>query len=70
MRANDHGWEQMAAWYDEKMGDEGDLWHRALIDPTLLQVLGPVAGQRLLDLACGNGYLARRFARLGLGSSP
>jgi ubiquinone/menaquinone biosynthesis C-methylase UbiE len=59
------GWEQMAEWWDEKLADEGDLWHRALIDPPLLQLVGAVAGLRLLDLACGNGYLSRRFARQG-----
>lgn len=58
-------WEAMAAWYDAKQGDEGDLWHRTLIDPALLRVVGPVAGRRVVDLACGNGYLARRFARTG-----
>lgn len=58
-------WEELAAWYDEKMGDEGDLWHRTLIDPGLLQVLGPVRALELLDLGCGNGYLCRRFAREG-----
>jgi ubiquinone/menaquinone biosynthesis C-methylase UbiE len=59
------GWEGLAAWYDERMGDRGDLWHRALIDPPLLRLVGPVEGLRVLDLACGNGYLARRFARQG-----
>lgn len=59
------GWEDIAAWYDEKQGDEGDLWHRALIDPPLVRLAGAVAGLRVLDLACGNGYLARRFARMG-----
>lgn len=59
------GWEQMAEWWDEKLGDDGDLWHRALIDPPLLRLAGDVAGRRVLDLACGNGYLSRRFARLG-----
>jgi ubiquinone/menaquinone biosynthesis C-methylase UbiE len=58
-------WERMAEWYDLKQGDSGDLWHRDLIDPGLLKVLGPVRGLRVLDLACGNGYLARRFAREG-----
>jgi len=58
-------WEELAAWYDEKMGEEGDLWHRTLIDPGLLQVLGQVAGLELLDLGCGNGYLCRLFAREG-----
>ena len=59
------GWEQMAEWWDEKMGDSGDLWHRALIDPPVLKLAGDVRGLRLLDLACGNGYLSRRFARQG-----
>jgi ubiquinone/menaquinone biosynthesis C-methylase UbiE len=58
-------WETLAEWYDSKQGDRGDLWHRTLIDPTLLRVIGHVAGLALLDIACGNGYLARRFARLG-----
>lgn len=57
------GWDRMADWWDEKMGDEGDLWHRALIDPPLIRLVGDVSGMHLLDLACGNGYLSRRFAR-------
>ena len=59
------GWDQMADWWDEKHGDEGDLWHRALIDPPLLRMAGDVRGLHVLDLACGNGYLSRRFARQG-----
>ena len=59
------GWAALADWYDRKQGDGGDLWHRALIDPALLQVLGEVRGLDLLDLGCGNGYLSRRFAREG-----
>lgn len=58
-------WDTMAVWLDEKHKDEGDLWHRALIDPPLLRLLGAVAGQRVLEIACGNGYLARKLARLG-----
>lgn len=58
-------WRALAEWYDQKQGDDGDLWHRALVDPPLLRLVGPVGGLRLLDLACGNGYLSRRFARMG-----
>ena len=47
------------------MGERGDLWHRAIIDPALLNVVGPVRGRRVLDLGCGNGYLTRRWARQG-----
>ena len=59
------GWDALAKWRDFRMGEGGDLWHRALIDPTLLSVLGSVRGKRVLDVACGNGYLTRRFRRQG-----
>jgi ubiquinone/menaquinone biosynthesis C-methylase UbiE len=65
MESNLLSWDQLADWFDQKQGDEGDLWHRELINPTLLQVLGDPAGMRVLDLACGNGALARRMARMG-----
>jgi len=55
----------MAAWWDEKQGEEGDRWHRTLIDPVLERVLGDVGGVRVLEVASGNGYLARRLARRG-----
>ena len=58
-------WEDMAAWWDERQGEEGDLWHRTIIDPTLFKVLGPAERQDVLDLACGNGYVARKLARSG-----
>lgn len=69
-------WGELAEWYDAKQGDTGDLWHRTLIDPTFLRVVGEVRGLRVLDLGCGNGYLSRRFARAGAvvtgvdGSAP
>ncbi|HVA92389.1 MAG TPA: class I SAM-dependent methyltransferase [Chloroflexota bacterium] len=59
------GWDQMAEWWDDRLGDTGDLWHRTLIDPPLLELCGEVGGLYVLDLACGNGYLSRRFARQG-----
>jgi SAM-dependent methyltransferase len=51
-------------WYSERQGDTGDAWHRTLIDPPLLGRLGDLPERtRVLDLGCGNGYLARRLAR-------
>jgi ubiquinone/menaquinone biosynthesis C-methylase UbiE len=63
------GWDKMADWWDAQIGDDGDLWHRTLIDPSVFKLVGDVAGQRLLDLACGNGYMSRRFARQGASVS-
>jgi len=58
-------WEELSDWYDQKQGETGDLWHRALIDPTLLRLIGDPRGKDILDLGCGNGYLSRRLARQG-----
>jgi ubiquinone/menaquinone biosynthesis C-methylase UbiE len=58
--------EGFAAWYDAKQGDSGDLWHRTLIDPGLFAAIGEIVpGTAILDLGCGNGYIARRLARSG-----
>lgn len=58
--------EGFGAWYDEKQGDTGDLWHRTLIDPGLFARIGTLRpGTRVLDLGCGNGYIARKLARGG-----
>lgn len=58
-------WSEIAEWWDDKVGEDGGLWHRELINPTMLDVLGPVEGLEILDLACGNGYHSRGFARNG-----
>ena len=58
-------WDDLSDWYDKKQGEDGDLWHRALIDPVLLRLIGEPRGRDILDLGCGNGYLSRRLARQG-----
>jgi ubiquinone/menaquinone biosynthesis C-methylase UbiE len=60
-----HQWDELSSWYDAKQGDDGDLWHRALIDPVLIKLVGKVQGKYILDLGCGNGYLSRRFSKEG-----
>jgi hypothetical protein len=42
----------------------GKLIHHFVIPP-LLRLVGSVAGQQVLDLACGEGIMARELARLG-----
>jgi SAM-dependent methyltransferase len=44
---------------------ENDVNRRDLLDPLILQLLGEVKGQRVLDAGCGDGYLSRKLARLG-----
>lgn len=43
-------------------------WPDTYTDPTsvaLFELLGPVAGKRVLDLACGHGRISRELARRG-----
>jgi SAM-dependent methyltransferase len=57
-------WEQNARWWDSNMG-EGNVWHLNLIAPATERLLGIRSGERVLDLACGNGQFTRRLALLG-----
>jgi SAM-dependent methyltransferase len=45
---------------------EGNAFHKTLIEPTQERLLNVRAGQRILDIACGNGQFARRLAQLGV----
>jgi SAM-dependent methyltransferase len=58
-------WDANAAYWDAHMGADGNEWHLRLIRPAVERLLGPVAGQRVLDVACGNGLYARRLIELG-----
>jgi SAM-dependent methyltransferase len=44
---------------------EGNAWHLKLISPAVERLLAVRPGETLLDVACGNGMLARRLAQLG-----
>jgi ubiquinone/menaquinone biosynthesis C-methylase UbiE len=49
------------------VGDEGSEFHREVIFPGMLRLLGPRAeGQMLLDVACGQGAWCRVLHRQGL----
>ena len=61
-KSND-AWRQLSSWWDENIED-GDPFHQYLVFPGMLELVDCQAGTKILDLACGNGTLARRFAAL------
>jgi 2-polyprenyl-3-methyl-5-hydroxy-6-metoxy-1,4-benzoquinol methylase len=45
--------------------DDGDKDRANLLDPNIISLAGELKGKRVLDAGCGNGYLSRKFAKLG-----
>jgi len=62
---NTRTWQAKAAWWDELHGDEGNAFHRTVVGPPVEALLAVQVGERVLDIACGSGQLARRLAHLG-----
>jgi SAM-dependent methyltransferase len=56
-------WEQSDKWYDQIVGTEGHYYHRQIIIPKLLDLFDfkSFSQPSLLDLACGQGVLARHI---------
>ncbi|UCE06278.1 MAG: class I SAM-dependent methyltransferase [bacterium] len=57
-------WNQNAAFWDERMG-EGNDWVEYLVWPATERFIDLKPGERILDIACGNGLTSRRLAALG-----
>lgn len=57
-------WTRIAPWWDAALG-EGNEFQLQLIMPATDRLLAPQPGQRVLDIACGNGNYARRLATAG-----
>jgi SAM-dependent methyltransferase len=53
-------YDKVAGFYDAGFSDPDDP-----VLTALLNLLGPLRGRRVLDLACGHGRVAREVARLG-----
>lgn len=58
-------WEQSAHHSLAIFTEEGDFARQHLLNPAIFALLGDVAGKRVLDAGCGNGYLCRLLARRG-----
>jgi len=57
-------WDANALWWDDRIGD-GNVFQTVLIEPAMERLLDVVAGDTILDAACGAGRFARRMAELG-----
>ncbi len=57
-------WDAKAESWDDFVGPAGNDFHRILVAPAMMRLLALTPGERVLDVACGNGQFAREMARV------
>ncbi len=57
-------WGNVAGWYDTVVNDK-DSYQVNVILPNILRIMAPEKGQRILDLACGQGFFTHALASKG-----
>lgn len=60
----DTSWQAVAGWYDELLGDD-DTYQAKVILPNLTRLMEIRKGERVLDIACGQGFFSHTFAAAG-----
>ncbi len=67
-------WESVGKWYQQSVGEEGHYYHQHVVIPGALKLLALNENSNLLDVACGQGILARSLPKsasyLGIDVSP
>ena len=65
MKHPDTSWNNVAKWYDRLVGEAGSDYHQNVIFPAALRLLSPKKGEKILDVACGQGAWCRELSNLG-----
>lgn len=63
-KKQDTSWGKVAGWYDSLLSMEG-TYQKDVILPNLLRLMEIKKGEKVLDIACGQGFFSREIAKLG-----
>jgi len=63
-----NSWNEAAKEFTSFFAGGEEFYHKYLINPALLELVGNIEGKVILDLACGEGHLARNLAELTQGN--
>ena len=58
-------WDKQADWYDNLLSQNLDSYQERVIKPNLLRLMAVKPGEKILDLACGNGFFSAAFCKAG-----
>ncbi len=64
-KPKDTSWNGVATWYDDLLESGEGTYQRDLILPNVLRLLEIKKGEKVLDLACGQGFFSREFFKAG-----
>ena len=64
-KKNPTSWGTVAEWYQDHLEENTQSYHQQVILPNLLRLLALKKGDKVLDLACGQGFFAKEFVKTG-----
>lgn len=59
-------WDHVADWYQDLLTERTSDHHERVVMPGTTRLLAAKPGERLLDVACGEGVFARHMGKLGV----
>jgi len=73
MNRKNTSWQKVNKWYGSVVGEKGHFFYQDIVLPNSLRLLKIESSDRVLDVACGQGVLARRLPKetkyLGIDAS-
>lgn len=65
MDKKDTSWGKVAGWYDELLENKDGTYQNEVILPNLKRLVSPQKGEKVLDIACGQGFFSRALDEMG-----